>query len=97
MGPSGSGKTTLLNSLANHVPAKSGMKLTGGLLGCLVPQGVLPGVCMCAAGPLALFQTWCLQLVLVQHMGHCGRVGDVHWSCRAWLRESGTVAAGASR
>jgi ABC-type phosphate/phosphonate transport system ATPase subunit len=30
MGPSGSGKTTLLNSLANHVPAKSGMKLTGG-------------------------------------------------------------------
>lgn len=29
MGPSGSGKTTLLNSLANHVPAKSGMKLTG--------------------------------------------------------------------
>lgn len=29
MGPSGSGKTTLLNALANHVPAKSGMKLTG--------------------------------------------------------------------
>lgn len=29
MGPSGSGKTSLLNSLANHVPAKSGMKLTG--------------------------------------------------------------------
>jgi ABC-type Fe3+/spermidine/putrescine transport system ATPase subunit len=29
MGPSGSGKTTLLNSLASHVPANTGMKLTG--------------------------------------------------------------------
>lgn len=29
MGPSGSGKTTLLNALANHVPANTGMKLTG--------------------------------------------------------------------
>jgi GTPase SAR1 family protein len=29
MGPSGSGKTSLLNALANHVPANSGMRLTG--------------------------------------------------------------------
>lgn len=29
MGPSGSGKTSLLNALASHVPANSGMKLTG--------------------------------------------------------------------
>jgi ABC-type Fe3+/spermidine/putrescine transport system ATPase subunit len=29
MGPSGSGKTTLLNALASHVPANTGMKLTG--------------------------------------------------------------------
>uniref|UniRef100_A0A383W6T5 ABC transporter domain-containing protein n=1 Tax=Tetradesmus obliquus TaxID=3088 RepID=A0A383W6T5_TETOB len=31
MGPSGSGKTTLLNSLASHVPANTGMRLTGEL------------------------------------------------------------------
>ncbi|KAF8057645.1 FUM1 [Scenedesmus sp. PABB004] len=31
MGPSGSGKTTLLNAMANHVPAGTGMRLTGGL------------------------------------------------------------------